>query len=124
MKPFVVASIVGSVVIAGGVLLTGNFLGARGIAGGNSLDNAALQQTAAGRAAALETVALEVGNLFCVTCPYIVKRALEGTTGVISADVSFREKRARVTYDPSRVEVAALIKATTEMGYPSRLAGD
>ena len=40
----------------------------------------------------------------------------------MKASASLRDKSAVVTYDGDRTEVAALIAATTEMGYRSRVA--
>ena len=119
MRPFVVASIVALVLIAGGAMLASDLWGARGPAVVPVSQGAPLHQAAATR-----TVALAVDNMSCASCPYIVKQALEGTAGVIAADVSFREKRARVTYDPTETEVAALVRATSELGYPSRPVGN
>jgi mercuric ion binding protein len=39
--------------------------------------------------------------------------------GVSTVVVSFEDKTAIVTYDDSKVEVDALVKATTNAGYPS-----
>lgn len=119
MKPSLLVSILGSALIVGGVFVANDLLNGRA-----TPTTAALGQTAMWQKAPERTVALQVDNMSCASCPYIVKRALEGTTGVIAAEVSFREKRARVTYDPSKTEVAALIKATSELGYPSRQVGN
>ena len=47
----------------------------------------------------------------------MVKRALEGLKGVSRADVSFRDKEARVTFDPVLVTVDQLIEAVTRAGF-------
>jgi len=47
----------------------------------------------------------------------VVKKALEGLKGVSRADVSFREKEARVTYDPARVSVDRMIEAVQQAGF-------
>ena len=49
----------------------------------------------------------------------MVKRALEGLKGVGRADVSFRDKEARVTFDPTQVTVDQLIGAVTRAGFQS-----
>lgn len=71
-------------------------------------------------ATAVETVTLEVGNMSCASCPYIVRRALQSTPGVIEARVSFRDRLAVVIFDPARATVADLVEATSAIGYPSR----
>lgn len=119
MKPVVLVSVVGSALVAAGLFAVNDYFSA-----GAASRTAVVEQATAAQSAAERTVALQVDNMYCASCPFIVKRALEGTKGVIAADVSFREKRARVTYDSSKTEVAALIRATSEMGYPSRIVGN
>ena len=47
----------------------------------------------------------------------VVKRALEGLRGVQRAEVSFRDKEARVTFDQGQVSVAQLIDAVNRVGF-------
>jgi copper chaperone CopZ len=47
----------------------------------------------------------------------VVKRALEGLKGVQRADVSFRDKEARVTFEPAEVTVDQLIDAVNRSGF-------
>ncbi len=75
----------------------------------------------ASQAATLETVALKVDGMWCPSCAYFVHQALTRTPGVLDAKVSGRKGTALVTYDPSKTTVAALIAATTNYGYPSRV---
>lgn len=51
----------------------------------------------------------------------MVKGALEGLQGVQHADVSFRAKEARVTFDPAHVSVDELIRAVDRLGYRASL---
>jgi len=69
--------------------------------------------------AASKTVTLTVSNMTCATCPITVKQALTKVEGVSKAAVDFDKKQAVVTFDDARTNAAALIKATTEAGYPS-----
>ncbi len=46
-----------------------------------------------------------------------VTAALKGVAGVTDAVVSLAEKRAVVTYDPARVQPAALAAAIRDAGY-------
>lgn len=71
--------------------------------------------------AAPRTVTLAVDNLFCASCPYIVKRTLADVAGVSDVAVSFRDKKAVVTYDDQTTDAAALVAATGDMGFPSRV---
>ena len=50
-----------------------------------------------------------------------VKRALEGLPGVQRAEVSFRDKEARVTFDPARVTTDQLIQAIDKLGFRASL---
>lgn len=69
--------------------------------------------------AATKTLTLTVSNMTCVTCPITVKKALTKVPGVSAAKVDFATKEALVTFDDTKTNAAALIKATTDAGYPS-----
>ena len=71
--------------------------------------------------AGIKTVTLDVPNMTCVTCPITVKYALNKVDGVIKTEVTFKTKSAVVSYDDAKTNVDALIKATTNAGYPSTL---
>jgi periplasmic mercuric ion binding protein len=66
-----------------------------------------------------KTVTLAVQNMTCALCPRTVKASLERVPGVTNVVVSAADKTAVVTYDDSKAEVDALVKATTNAGYPS-----
>jgi len=57
--------------------------------------------------------------MYCADCPFIVKKSLEAVPGVTKATVSYKDKTAVVIYDETKTTVPALVKATTEAGYPS-----
>lgn len=63
-----------------------------------------------------------VGNLTCPTCPIAVKTAISRVPGVSHVTVDFATKVATVTYDPARATPAAIAAASTDVGYPARLA--
>lgn len=69
--------------------------------------------------AAERTVTLAVQNMYCAACPHTVKASLEAVPGVAKVSVSATEKTAVVTFDDSKADVQALMKATTDAGYPS-----
>ena len=84
-----------------------------------------LSAASAGTAfAAQQTVTLAVDNMTCSTCPYTVKKALNPVLGVENATVSYEEKSATVTFEDAEASVADLTAATTNAGYPSRLASE
>ena len=129
MRPALPVAFIGVAILAGGVLLAGGF--GSWIGDSNPMPDA-LQSTGVAPAtpslerspgptqtALLETVNLKVENMWCATCPMIVRRALEQVEGVSKAQVSFRSKTATVAFDPSRCDTAKLIAATTASGFPS-----
>ncbi len=73
--------------------------------------------------AAPKTVTLTVSNMTCAACPITVKQALTKVDGVSKAAIDFDKKEAVVTFDDAKTSAAALIKATTDAGYPSTVKG-
>ena len=66
-----------------------------------------------------QTVVLDVQNMTCELCPITVKKALDKVPGVAATKIDLAKRTATVKFDPERVNVAALVKATTNAGYPS-----
>jgi periplasmic mercuric ion binding protein len=73
-------------------------------------------------AAAKRTVLLTIPTMDCATCPITIRMALMRVVGVSKAKVSYDRREARVTFDDSKTDVAALTAATKEVGYPSFLS--
>jgi mercuric ion binding protein len=71
-------------------------------------------------AAEPQTVVLDVKNMTCELCPITVKMALDKVPGVAASKIDFARKTATVKFDPDRANVAALVEATTNAGYPSK----
>jgi len=67
-----------------------------------------------------KTVTLNVSGMTCAACPITVKKALEKVPGVSSVDVRFEKKQVLVTFDDAKTNTDALVKATTNAGYPSQ----
>ena len=67
-----------------------------------------------------KTVTLNVSGMTCSACPITVKKALEKVSGVSKVDVRFEKKQVLVTFDDSKTNTDALVKATTNAGYPSQ----
>lgn len=74
--------------------------------------------------AAEKTVTLNVANATCELCGPIVKRALGNVNGVLDVEVSEAADSAiaKVRFDDSQTNAAALITATTNAGYPSTVS--
>lgn len=69
--------------------------------------------------AAEKTVSLDVPTMTCPVCPFTVEKALKGVDGVTAVDVSFDEKRAKVTFDDQKTTAEILTEATKNAGYAS-----
>ena len=73
-------------------------------------------------AAGDRTVLLTIPTMDCATCPVTIRMALMRVAGVSKARVSYDRREARVTFDDSKTNVAALTQATNDVGYPSFLS--
>ncbi len=71
--------------------------------------------------AAPQTVTLAVSKMTCAACPITVKKALSRVPGVSEVSVSFETKQATVVFDDAQTSVAALMRATADVGFPSTL---
>jgi mercuric ion binding protein len=69
-----------------------------------------------------KTVTLNVDNMYCASCAPVVKKSLARVEGVTKVEVLRETNTATVTFEDTKTNVAALIEATTNAGYPSRLA--
>jgi mercuric ion binding protein len=65
------------------------------------------------------TVTLSIPGMNCPLCPITVKKALQKVQGVEKVTVSYENKEAVVTFDDAKTSAEALMKATTDGGYPS-----
>jgi len=70
--------------------------------------------------ASAQQVSLAVSNMTCSSCGPTVRRALQQVSGVYKATVDLRAHSATVFFDPAKTGVSALVRATTNAGYPSR----
>ncbi len=69
-----------------------------------------------------QTVTLNIENMTCALCTVTIKKALQKVDGVQQVTVDYDAKTAVVTFDSKKTDSAALIKATTDAGYPGSLA--
>lgn len=68
-----------------------------------------------------QTVILDVSGMTCSACPITVRKALEHVDGVTRARVTLATHQAVVSYDDRKTNAAALLDATFEAGYPSKV---
>ena len=66
-----------------------------------------------------QTAVLDVQNMTCSMCSITIHKALEKVPGVIEAKVDYDHKTATVKYDSDKTNPSALMKATTDAGFPS-----
>lgn len=66
-----------------------------------------------------QTAVLDVQNMSCSVCPITVKKSLQRVPGVTDAKIDLDRGTATVRFDTGKADVAALVKATTEAGFPS-----
>ena len=75
--------------------------------------------------AAEKTIVLDVQNATCGLCAPIVKKTLSRVTGVKAVQVAEATANsdavATVTFDDAAADVAKLISATTNTGYPAHV---
>ena len=75
--------------------------------------------------AAERTATLRVENMFCASCPFIVKQTLANVPGVTNVDISYQRTAAVVVaivdYDDTKADETALMAATSDVGFPSRV---
>ncbi|MHB8405453.1 MAG: mercury resistance system periplasmic binding protein MerP [Gammaproteobacteria bacterium] len=71
-------------------------------------------------ASANNNVVLDVPGMTCPLCPITVRKALERVPGVEKISVDYPARSVRVEYDASRTNVATLLKATADAGYPAK----
>lgn len=66
-----------------------------------------------------KAVTLSVQNMTCPACPITVKKALEQVPGVSDVKIDFANKTATMHLDMDKSNIALLIKATADAGFPS-----
>ncbi len=75
--------------------------------------------------AAEQTATLRIENMFCASCPYIVRQTLASVPGVTKVGISYEQAAAvvvaTVDYDDTKADVTALTAATSSVGFPSRV---
>lgn len=74
--------------------------------------------------AATETTTLKVPGMTCPVCPITVKKALQKVPGVSRVKINYAQKEVAVTFDDAKTNEKALVKATTDVGFPSQPAKD
>lgn len=76
-------------------------------------------EAVAGEETTLETVSFDVPGMTCGSCPYMVRKTLQGIDGVTEAESFFQTRSATATYDPSETSIDVMLEALKNLGYPS-----
>ena len=75
--------------------------------------------------AAEQRVTLRVENMYCASCPFIIKQTLARVPGVNHVEISYEDKTAIaiavVVCEDSQTYADALTAATSNVGFPSAL---
>jgi periplasmic mercuric ion binding protein len=59
-------------------------------------------------------------GMTCAACPITVKKALQRIPGVSMIAVNYELKEIAVTFDDAKTNENALLKATSDVGFPSQ----
>jgi mercuric ion binding protein len=70
-----------------------------------------------------QTAVLDIQNMTCSMCSITIHKALEKVPVVIETEVGYDHETAIVKYDFDKTNPFALVKATTNAGFPSSLHG-
>lgn len=70
-----------------------------------------------------ERVVIAIEGMHCGSCASGVKAMLKRTRGVLSADVSFEQKEAKVEFDSSATSREKIVEAINNMGYKASVKG-
>ncbi|MBK7316807.1 cation-translocating P-type ATPase [Candidatus Villigracilis affinis] len=66
-------------------------------------------------------VILTLGGMWCSSCAWLVSEQLRRTSGVVSADVSFIQRQANLTFDSAITNPKKLKKRVRSLGYQATL---
>jgi copper chaperone CopZ len=69
------------------------------------------------------TATYKVGGMSCDACASNIQTSVGAIEGVVSAEVSYKDGKAEVTYDPGKVKPEAIEAAVQRMGYTARRQG-
>ncbi len=61
--------------------------------------------------------ALILENIVCAACIWLNERHIAALPGVLSVEINYATRRARVRWDNSRIQLSAILKAVSDIGY-------
>ena len=72
----------------------------------------------------VKKVEINVEGMHCASCSTLITRALKKAPGVVSVNVNYASRKARVEYDESQTNEQKLVALITSKGYPSKIGTD
>ena len=72
----------------------------------------------------VKKVEINVEGMHCASCSTLITRALKKAPGVVSVNVNYASRKARVEYDESQTDEKKLVALITSKGYPSKIGTD
>lgn len=69
-------------------------------------------------------VNLAITGMHCASCAAIIQRTLKKTPGVEESNVNYAAAKAKVLFDPTKADIAAIIAAIKSAGYGAEVAGE
>lgn len=88
------------------------------------LRNAPAAPVAAAPAVETATAVISLSGLWCSSCAWLIGETLRRAPGVQAAEVSFVQREANVTFDPSRTDPRRCLRRIRRLGYRAWLPGD
>jgi len=65
----------------------------------------------------IREAALILENIVCAACIWLNERHIAGLPGVLSVEINYTTRRARVRWDNSRIQLSEILKAVSDIGY-------
>ena len=65
----------------------------------------------------IREAALILENIVCAACIWLNERHIAGLPGVLSVEINYATRRARVRWDNTRIQLSAILKAVSDIGY-------
>ncbi|MBU4499919.1 MAG: cadmium-translocating P-type ATPase [Gammaproteobacteria bacterium] len=65
----------------------------------------------------IREAALILENIVCAACIWLNERHIAALPGVLSVEINYATRRARVRWDNSRIQLSAVLKAVSDIGY-------
>ncbi|MEQ1592157.1 MAG: heavy metal translocating P-type ATPase [Thiobacillaceae bacterium] len=65
----------------------------------------------------IREAALILENIVCAACIWLNERHIAQQPGVLSVEINYATRRARVRWDNSRIQLSSILKAVSDIGY-------